>query len=446
MTQPNPARQTFPGMKQTMHSRCGVLTLTLAVALFGIACGKNSDSAAVSAAGQASSDTLVMPTVSTIDGVREMTHDATAFDRARKLELVGEPITVLGGADAEYDLQYATAQFLNDGRIATLARVGNQFYLFGRDGSGPRVLARNGGGPGELMRPSGPAVLAGDTLLIYDDGNLSISRFSPDGKLVRSVPRSAAGRGRSEKFMGALPGNRLVMSNRGLVQRGIPERVTRPTAFVSVVDSAGNTTHVADIPDLEVIEMDIEQRGRKVRETFFLAYGRFANVMVWDSSIVTSSGDGYRIDLRNAGGQVFSRLVVERPARAVTAEMNEARIQRAVSGMRRSGGEGGGDVLTIAEFEKYERATPVADSLPFFNAFFPTRSGTLWVLDYSPPTDSGWSATAFRSDGAIVGRLHVPNAGRPVAFEGDKVLVRTEDEDGVVTMSVRRIAPRTTQN
>jgi len=63
---------------------------------------------------------------------------------------------------------------------------------------------------------------------------------------------------------------------------------------------------------------------------------------------------------------------------------------------------------------------------------FKVKAGHFWETP---------SATAFRIDGAIVGRLQAGRARKPVAYGSDRVVVREEDEDGVVSMKVFRIMP-----
>jgi hypothetical protein len=59
-----------------------------------------------------------------------------------------------------------------------------------------------------------------------------------------------------------------------------------------------------------------------------------------------------------------------------------------------------------------------------------------WVL---PRSDTAWNATAFRADGALLGRLHSSSGGTPAAFGDDRVVVRSVDRDGVVSLRVYRI-------
>jgi hypothetical protein len=98
-------------------------------------------------------------------------------------------------------------------------------------------------------------------------------------------------------------------------------------------------------------------------------------------------------------------------------------------------------MLDPNESRRVAREAPFADSLPPYEGLFVSPNATLWVVDATAPGDTSWSATAFRLDGAIVGRLQVGRAGRPVAYGNDRVVVREEDEDGVVSMKVFRIMP-----
>ncbi len=91
------------------------------------------------------------------------------------------------------------------------------------------------------------------------------------------------------------------------------------------------------------------------------------------------------------------------------------------------------------ENKKNIRTTPFADSLPPYERILVSPDKLLWVVDGMSNHDSGWSATAFRHDGAMVARLRVADKSWPVAFNGDHVLVRAEDADGNVVLRVHRL-------
>ncbi len=80
-----------------------------------------------------------------------------------------------------------------------------------------------------------------------------------------------------------------------------------------------------------------------------------------------------------------------------------------------------------------------ADSLPAYRDVHVTPDGTMWVTDYPVPGDSGWAATAFTTDGRILGRIVSPTGSAPVALGDDRLAFRTEDELGIATITIRRI-------
>jgi len=91
------------------------------------------------------------------------------------------------------------------------------------------------------------------------------------------------------------------------------------------------------------------------------------------------------------------------------------------------------------ESERLAREAPFADSLPYFSHMMTGSDGTLWIVDAIAPGDSGWTATALRDDGAILARLTVKERSVPMAFGANQVIVRTTDDNDVVSFMVFRI-------
>ena len=81
-----------------------------------------------------------------------------------------------------------------------------------------------------------------------------------------------------------------------------------------------------------------------------------------------------------------------------------------------------------------------ADSLPALGRTLVTPNGTLWVVDYEVPGEDGWAATAFDAEGRIIGRIVESEGAPPVAIGDDRMAFRSEDELGIATITVRRIA------
>ena len=379
-------------------------------------------------------------------GVTIFEHDRDAFTRATRLTLDASVVTVVGGADGDpaYDLTGAhQVVLLSDGRLATFATVGNKFLIFGADGRGQRTLGRTGQGPGEFMAVGNMIGLTGDTLFLPDPGNNRLNWVLADRGVVASRPRDGGSRSHFENAAGALPGGRLVMHSSGVLQSEVRDGNTRPPASVVVLPPSGPAREIAKIPDFELAMVETRYRGRPRIVATPMRFSRSAHVVVWDTLIATAVGDGYRVDLWTAEGRIVSRLAVSAPRRPVTRSMRAIAVEAEVRRLLGPHSEG---LVDAKESERLIREQPNADSLPPFSSVFVSPDKTLWIVDAIAPGDTSWSATAFRADGAIVGRLRVSGSTIPVAFGNDRVVVRSEDADGIVSLAVRRItvarAPR----
>jgi len=386
---------------------------------------------------------IVMPIVATVDGVRTMTHDAAAFDRAPRLEVDPAPIAVLGAPDDDpaYDLtNVAVVALLSDGRAATLSPVGARVLVFGPDGPGERSLGRQGRGPGELMAPWGLVALAGDTLLVPDPGNARFNWATAVGGIVREAtmpPDTLLMYG--SPVGGALDDGRVTIVVASHARSETEGEIWWRSCTLALLEPAtARTSIVAIVPCSEVATFETRRRGRRRLDTDPLRLGRRLHVASLGSALVTGRGDGYSFEHRAPTGAVESRVRVDRPRRAVTATMRDSVVARELASLDGPRAE---RLLDAAEERRIAREAPFSDSLPPYSAFHSSRDGTLWIVDAIAPTDTAWSATAFRANGAIVGRLHAPGRGVPMAFEGDRVAVREEDADGIVTVRVHRIRP-----
>jgi hypothetical protein len=233
---------------------------------------------------------------------------------------------------------------------------------------------------------------------------------------------------------GLLPGGEALTHSAGSWGGHETDSLGRSLAVLAALDLTTSALRaVATIPDLTGAEVETRFRGRKRTSWQPLRLGGWALVTVWDSLIASTGSSGPGIDLRDGTGSVRSRLLVRRPGRAVTEAMRAARI--AIELARLSGPQSEG-MVDAEESRRLARESPFADTLPRFSKLITAMGGTLWAVDAIAPSDSTWSATAFRKDGAIIGRLQVPGRSTPMAFGDGRVVVRTEDENGVVALHV----------
>jgi hypothetical protein len=236
---------------------------------------------------------------------------------------------------------------------------------------------------------------------------------------------------------GFLPNGEAIMHSAGTWGGHQLDSLNRSLATVVALDLATSATRaVATIPDLTGGEVETRYRGRRRTDWQPLRLGGSALVTVWDSVIATADPERSAIDLRDASGEIRSRIVVRRPGRAVTEPMRATRVELELARLSAPGSEG---MVDVQESRRLARESPFADTLPRFSHLLTSSDGTLWAIDAIAPSDSGWSATAFRRDGAIVGRLFAPGRSTPLAFADDRIIVRSEDADGVVSIQVLAI-------
>ena len=125
--------------------------------------------------------------------------------------------------------------------------------------------------------------------------------------------------------------------------------------------------------------------------------------------------------------------------RAVTQKMRDDYLEWEAAATQSLPKEQG--LPSTAERPKRGRQMLFADSLPGLESIHVSPDGLLWIVDAMAPKDFGWTATAFRLDGSITGRLQSKKPGMPMAFNRDRVVVRKLDSNGVVTLETYRLVP-----
>jgi len=242
------------------------------------------------------------------------------------------------------------------------------------------------------------------------------------------------------QVIGVLGNGNFILATNRVPEVGTAGTVSR--VVTSIYSATATTTPrlLAELVGAAVVQQQATFRGRTSSSPAGLRFSRRAFVQISDSTVITGVGDGYSFAYRNSIGAVLTRVAVETSARAVTQVMRDAELELAIRKFKSPGAE---RMVDPKESERLVRETPFADSLPPYSNFFLAPNKTLWIVDYITPIDNEWSATAFRADGALVGRLMVKGKGTPLAFGDDRVVIRSEDEDGVVSLTVRRIGVAT---
>jgi hypothetical protein len=98
-------------------------------------------------------------------------------------------IGLLEGPEEYLLHRVSAAARLSDGRLAVAVTGGEPgVRLYAGDGTYLGSVGGSGRGPGELRQPGQLHVVAGDTLVIWDLGNLRINWFDRDGRFLRDRP------------------------------------------------------------------------------------------------------------------------------------------------------------------------------------------------------------------------------------------------------------------
>ncbi len=346
---------------------------------------------------------------------------------------------VIDGGE-EFDLSGTfLATRLGDGRSVVVSRYGNPgMMLFDRQGQPVRLLARAGSGPGELQAPGNAVLLPGDTLLVVDASNATINRYTADSGFIRSERRLGNFSLECYPPGGRLANGDIVATGICGVNRGLAQGILKPsTQLVTMGPDFAELDTVAMVPGSRMAMVEVTQNGRTFPSMKWIQFGQPTSVTAVDSTIVVGSGDGgYVLDLRSATGTPVGRIVVDRAPVLVTEAMREAQIERSVKRQMV-----GSDGVTRTQAMKVAEQEPIADTVAAYQWVTATPSGTIWVLDFILPDDSTWSATAFRRDGAILGRVTGPrHGGMPVWFGDDRVMIREVDADGVVRYAVLHVS------
>ena len=352
---------------------------------------------------------------------------------APDFHLADQPETAAASSveDTRFDLTHVNSALeLPDGRTIAISPMDMTLLLFDATGRGEKVLGGSGEGPGQFRRGRDLLQGLGDTMALIDAGNRRLNFILAEKGVVSSVPLSQTFPRNVHRAFGVLPDGSMVLGTVGSIQEGVMDTVTQPPAALLIMAPDGTTRELARIPDLETIAMELSIRGRTVVSGYPLRLGLHATVAVWDTVVATASSASYQIDFLRPSGQSAGRLMLDRQRRPVTPTMRAMVVAAAVEELNRITEP----VADMAALEREARMTPVADSIAPIGRLLAAGNGVLWALDVVAPGDTEWTAIGFNPDGSIHGKIRSSILGYPLAIGAGHVLMRIEDESGVVTL------------
>jgi hypothetical protein len=383
----------------------------------------------------------VTPRVTTDAGAPHWHHDGAALERAPRWAVDSEPLVVIGGSQGDPNFEVTFVErvlLLDDGRVVALSRIDNRVMLFARNGMATDRWGKTGRDTGDFMAPAGLLRAAADTLLVPDPGNARLNWMTLDSGVVRAAAFAARPAGPGLLEVPGRVGERLVVlmprpdrAPGGVVHAGADVLAQRPDGrdHIPIASLRGPVT----VP----VETRFRGRVRVEQELPRLSFAPQA--AVWDSLIVTTDGPGFALRLWSAAGSPRGAITIDAPRRAVSPLIRSTLVDRELDRLTGSPTQ---REVDPAEARRLAEIRPFADSLGAVGQLLPTRGGILWVVAVTiPDLEEPWSATALDHAGRIVGRIVGPGPGLPLAFEDDRVVVRTEDRYGVAELRIYRLVP-----
>ncbi|HEY4320720.1 MAG TPA: hypothetical protein VGM77_06010 [Gemmatimonadales bacterium] len=370
-------------------------------------------------------------------GVRILEHSADALDRAPLLSLVPGPLAIVGKNDTTIDLSkvYSEVLVMHDGSIVFFDDGSVQ--IVSPDGTRRQRIGRAGAGPKEF-RNADVARGRGDTILVTDLGNSRIAWVTPANGVVRTRALKLNREGYAFGPIAQFGHDTLIM--------GIAEytaQFTKPghrvTFPVGMLTGASDSIRV--ILPLEGGEMaPMPAALAKARSGFTTVAVRYPPkpvVVDWGKGFLAVRPDHWKLDLYHANGTLASSVRVPLRSEPVTSQVRDRDVEGALAVMQRRASTTNRPFDAAAE-RTHLRALPYPDSLPAFADVKTSATGVAWVREQRLAGDTTWTYTAVAVDGRILGRL-TGSGHIPAAFGDDRVVLRDEDSDGLITWRVMRI-------
>jgi sugar lactone lactonase YvrE len=311
------------------------------------------------------------------------------------------------------------------GRIWVFESVEQEFKVFDQTGRFIRTVGRRGGGPGEMQRASGVAVMPDGRLLVVDMPGARITAFDTAGSYLAGYPISGG------FTLIPWPGG---VDRDGYLYNAVP-RIVGGEFTIALVryDSALTPLDTLLPPTWESQEYFEHQRG----DNFARASVPYTSSLNWR---LTKDGDFWSLltgpyELVRQSGSGDTLRVVTKPFTPVAVSSEEK--DSAVARLKWFTDEGG----TV------DRGR-IPNTKPAALGFLVAEDGHLWVSATRADTsDINRVFEIFDPDGRYLGtvRLPFPMLPRPAPLvRGDRIIAVSEDADGVpyvVRARIVKLAP-----
>lgn len=343
---------------------------------------------------------------------------------------------VVYGESGNEDVQFVwirAARRLPDGRVVALDPRLQALFVFSPEGDVLAKAGREGDGPGEFNRPGGFVHLGGDTILVYDAGQMRFSLFDTDGNFLADHRLETPGSGGDAPRLTLYglvdaAGDTVTLRGEGFSFRsGVGDYVWENPTLRYTSDG----TLVGEVA--EPTKMWFYQTSEGPRTRLF---GGAQDVMGADGLVYIGDRERYEVRIYDPPRGLVRIARVERPRRPVTGETVERYRQFVADEID--------DPDNLARTVKFMEQQPVADSLPWIRNVTADALGNVWVTEYALPWQNSAAIGAFSAEGEWLGTVQLPPNFHPLDIGQDYVLGVLRDELDVqhlVSLRLEREAP-----
>lgn len=379
------------------------------------------------------------PTARDSAGVAIHEHAADALERAPVITVDSVPLVEFAGSvdDVAGDVSSLSQfGFTSTGDLVAFDGDARQIVVLPADGTARRVFGRSGAGPGELGGYGALVVTTGDTMIFSDGQNDRLAIISPTEGVVRELSLAGGGGGGASQLIGRTNGGTYYFQRWSVggapgQQSGLLRQPVTVQTWRGGPDPVTDRFVGGELP----IWREVRAVGRgismMIRDASLTVQPQ---MRMWGQHLLTASGTRWSLEQRDSAGTPLRSIRINRPARPLTEAVWSSHVEQTLAlRLQRD------STIDQATVREQIAAEEHQDSLPVFSRVVVTPNQVAWVEDYRLPGDTGWAATALDLDGRILGRIVEPTGDPPVAFGNDRVAFRTEDEDGIATITVKKV-------
>jgi len=345
----------------------------------------------------------------------------------RRLTIDDRPLMILAHHSEEF-LRIVGAMSLSDSGFVVADEGALQLLFFARDGRPAGRIGRGGAGPGEFRMMVWLGSCAPNAVSIYDPAAARITDVGLSDRTIRTRPASvvvgANGKGRT-----ILPYGLACAPNGAFGAVGGPSGVSatlgpyRPLVDVGVSRAGPGLVSLGKFPGTE--------RYRYAKSEGPRFFGRPTIVAASQTRVFVGTADSFHVQIFGYDGKALGALRHANARKPLTVEDRETWLQRNLDRL-------GGRMSAFSARASLLRRGVLPEMLPAYERFL-VEGERLWVEEAWPPTAETRTWWGFDELGRVFARLRVPSALTILEFDGDTVLGKWTDAEGVESIRKMRL-------